>query len=133
MPSAVRTKRKSFCPFSWSPTQPLPGIPIFKPLANTLNDHPGSNPLQDHSYMPQGTQKKVTGESAKKSGRPRLHNNLLESMRFIQDDATNHRSSHATNDNNETNSTSVDLSALRRKRCYCIAASVVDDTNFEFY
>ena len=40
---------------------------------------------------------------------------ILVSMRFIQDDATNHRSSHATNDNNETNSTSVDLCTLRRK------------------
>ena len=40
---------------------------------------------------------------------------ILVSMRFIQDDATTHRSSHATNDNNETNSTSVDLCTLRRK------------------
>ena len=37
------------------------------------NDHPGSNPLQDHSYMPQGTQKMVTGESAQKSGRPSVY------------------------------------------------------------
>ena len=40
---------------------------------------------------------------------------ILVSMRFIQDDATNHRSSHATNDNNETNSPSVDFCTLRRK------------------
>ena len=31
----------------------------------TENNHPGPNPLQGHSYIPQGFQKKVTGESAK--------------------------------------------------------------------
>ena len=29
----------------------------------TENDHPGPNPLQGHSYIPQGIQKKVIGES----------------------------------------------------------------------
>ena len=32
------------------------------------NDHPEPNPLQGHTYTPQGFQKKVTGESTKKSG-----------------------------------------------------------------
>ena len=36
----------------------------------TENDHPEPNPLQGHTYIPQGFQKKVNGESAKKSGRP---------------------------------------------------------------
>ena len=31
----------------------------------TENNHPGPNPLQGHSYLAQGFQKKVTGESAK--------------------------------------------------------------------
>ena len=35
----------------------------------TENDHPGPNPLQGHTYIPQGFQKK-DGESAKKSGHP---------------------------------------------------------------
>ena len=34
------------------------------------NDHPEPNSLQGHTYIPQRFQKKVTGESAKKSGRP---------------------------------------------------------------
>ena len=38
----------------------------------TENDHPGPNPLQGHTYIPQGFQKKVTGESAKKSGCPKV-------------------------------------------------------------
>ena len=34
-------------------------------LTTTENDHPEPNPLQGHSYIPQGSQKKVSGKSAK--------------------------------------------------------------------
>ena len=34
------------------------------------NNHPEPNPLQGHSYIPQGTPKKVSREFTKKSGRP---------------------------------------------------------------
>ena len=42
-------------------------------LTTTENDHPEPNPLLGHSYIPQGTPKKVSCESSKKSGRPSAH------------------------------------------------------------
>ena len=44
-------------------------------LTTTENDHPEPNPLQGHSYIPQGSQKKVSAKSVKKSGRPSAQQN----------------------------------------------------------
>ena len=51
---------------------------MLKPLRK--NDHPEPNPLQGHTYIPQGFQKKVNGEFAKKSGRPSIHTYDIEKI-----------------------------------------------------
>ena len=54
-------------------------IILLNAKTKTENNHPGPNPHQGLSHIPQGTQKKVTGESAKKSGHPSAYTISLTS------------------------------------------------------